>query len=226
MNTGIGDALALGWAFAAIVQGWGGTKLLQAYETERRHVGIRNRLASERHVKIRADIRNVLTEDIHNDSSDGEQSRQKLGQYIKELGNLENEAWGIEWGYRYDESPVICHESDGEAPPYKWEEYTPSTWPGVRPPNLFLKDGVPLFDHFGKFFTLLTFAEAPTLAIEDAATAIGLPLDIVAIKDEKAADLYEKKLVLLRPDHHVAWRGDTLPDEAGIHKIIDTIRGH
>lgn len=226
MNTGIGDALALGWVFAANIQGWGGAKLLEAYETERRHVGIRNRLASERHANIRAKIRDSLTEDIHNDSPDGAQARQKLGQYIKELGNLENEAWGIEWGYRYDDSPVICHEAEGEAPPYEWEEYVPSTWPGVRPPNLFLEDDAPLFDKLGNFFTLLTFGDVSTQALEDTATTIGLPLSIVAIDDKKTANLYEKKLVLLRPDHHVAWRGDTLPDEAGIHKIIDTIRGH
>jgi hypothetical protein len=177
-------------------------------------------------VKIRSEIRNALTDDIHNDTPDGDQSRQKLGQYIKELGNLENEAWGIEWGYRYDESPVICHDADGEAPPYEWDEYAPSTWPGVRPPNLFLEDGTILFDHLGNFFTLLTFGEASTQALEKAANNIGLPLEIVAIDDEKAANLYEKRLVMLRPDHHVAWRGDTLPDEAGIHKIIDTVRGH
>ena len=91
-------------------------------------------------------------------SAAGERSRRRLGREISDLGNLENEADGIEWGYRYDTSPVICHES-GPAPIDTVDAYTPSSWPGARPPSLFLADGRALFDMFGRGLTLLRFAD-------------------------------------------------------------------
>ena len=42
MNTGVGDAIDLGWKLAGTLQGWGGPGLLASYETERRQVGERN----------------------------------------------------------------------------------------------------------------------------------------------------------------------------------------
>lgn len=224
MNTGIGDAAALGWALAGNVHGWGGPDLLAAYEKERWHVGERNRAASRRHAALRVDIRKQFDPVINDDTAEGAAAREKLGKNIQDLGNLENEAWGIEWGYRYDDSPVICHE-DGTAPAYEWEYYEPTTWPGVRAPNIFLDDGEPLFDKLGRGFTLVTSGDASTAPFEAAAKAVGLPLDVLALNNEKAAALYEKKLVLLRPDQHVAWRGDASPSEDEAARIIDIVRG-
>ncbi len=42
MNTGIGDAVDLGWKLAAVLQGWGGKDLLASYDAERRPIGHRN----------------------------------------------------------------------------------------------------------------------------------------------------------------------------------------
>jgi 2-polyprenyl-6-methoxyphenol hydroxylase-like FAD-dependent oxidoreductase len=42
MNSGIGDAIDLGWKLAATLRGWGGPQLLQSYEFERRQIGDRN----------------------------------------------------------------------------------------------------------------------------------------------------------------------------------------
>ena len=41
-NTAVEDAVNLGWKLAAVVNGWGGTALLDSYEVERRALAVRN----------------------------------------------------------------------------------------------------------------------------------------------------------------------------------------
>ena len=224
MNSGMGDAMALAWALAANVQGWGTPRLFEAYEVERRHVAARNRIASGRHAGIRAMIAAARPDDLHADGPQGDAARAEIGAYIQELGNLENEAWGIEWGYRYDDSPLICHE-DGEAPAYEWEYYEPSTWPGVRAPNVFLEDGSPLFDQFGREFTLLSFNGGDCSSLVTAAAAAGVPMELLHVDNDYAAGLYQRAFVLVRPDQHVAWRSDEEPSGAEARSIIDRVRG-
>lgn len=226
MNSGMGDATALAWVLAANIKGWGGPKLLEAYELERRHVGARVRIASARHAAIRFLIGQQYDPVIHEDSEAGQQKRDQAGSYILEAGNLENEAWGIEWGYRYDNSPVICHET-GEAPAYEWHYVVPTTWPSVRAPNVFLDEGAgdPIFDRFGKEFTLLNFGSVATEGFAELAAELGIPLDIVNIDDTHAATIYEKSLVLVRPDQHVAWRGDSAPDNTELKAIFNKVTG-
>jgi len=222
MNTGVGDAVDIGWKLDALLSGWGGPDLLPAYEIERRHVGIRNRAASARHVSIRGQIAGSCSPTIHEDSPRGEQARVRLGELIHDLGNLENEALGIEIGYRYDESPIICHDA-GEPPPYEIERFEPSSWPGVRAPSLFLEDGSALLDHLGRGFTLLRFADVDTAALERAAAAQGVPLEVVDLRDAYARQIYERDLVLVRPDQHVAWRGYEAPINADV--VMGRVRG-
>src|SRR4026207_393102 len=42
MNTGIQDAVDLGWKLEAALRGWAGDALLRSYEIERRPVAVRN----------------------------------------------------------------------------------------------------------------------------------------------------------------------------------------
>jgi 2-polyprenyl-6-methoxyphenol hydroxylase-like FAD-dependent oxidoreductase len=222
MNTGVGDAVGLGWAMAAIVQGWGDQRLLEAYEAERRPVAVRNRAASARHALVRLAIKTAYRKIIHSEGWNGERSRRRLGREILDLGNLENEADGIEFGYRYDGSPVICNESHTASADHM-HAYTPGTQPGTRPPSLFLEDGQAIFELFGLGFTLLRFAELDVDSFAAAAAERGMPLKVVDIRNDHARMLYERDLVLTRPDHHVAWRGDTVPDNPGA--ILDRVRG-
>ena len=217
MNTGIGDATALGWALAAQVNRWGEPRLLEAYEVERKHVGERNRHGSYRHANLRMKIRANYSELIHEDSPAGTAARERHGKFIQDLGNLENEAWGLEWGYRYDASPIICHEN-GVPPAYEWEFYEPSTWPGVRPPNIFLENGELLFDKLGREFTLIALNDAPTGSLINAAEEAGVPLDVLPLNGGIASKFYDHDLVLLRPDQHVAWRGNSAPDSSAQQK--------
>ena len=92
----------------------------------------------------------------------------------------------------------------------------PTACPGGRAPHLWLDDGASIHDRFGTWFTLVTFGspDTDTTSVEAAAAALNLPLDIVDIPEPAARELYACSFALIRPDHHVAWRGDSLPADA------------
>jgi hypothetical protein len=50
-----------------------------------------------------------------------------------------------------------------------------------------------------------------------------VPFEIIAIDDADIATLYERALVLVRPDGNVAWRSNALP--ADPQALIDHVRG-
>jgi hypothetical protein len=101
----------------------------------------------------------------------------------------------------------------------------PSTWPGSRAPHAWLQDGRSTIDLFGEGFVLLRLGANPPEAskLTDAAKARGVPLREITLPDADVAALYEKPLVLVRPDGHVAWRGDAPPADAAA--LIDRVRG-
>jgi hypothetical protein len=115
---------------------------------------------------------------------------------------------------------------DGPEPPEDDQgNYTPTTWPGARAPHVWLKDGRSTLDLFGKGFTLLVLSSIPTAttAFTTAAKKIRLPLEVVALDEPSVRETYERPVVLVRPDGHVAWRGDSAPDNPAA--IIDHVRG-
>lgn len=213
MNTGVGDAFDLGWKLAAVIQGWGGEKLLDSVEEERRPVAIRNREGSKRHAEARMAIGRIWPNGIDRAGAEGDRLRTNLAHQIREIGNAENESRGIELGYGYTGSSILWN-ADGDEHQDDPLRYIPTTTPGYRPPALYLNDGTPIFSLFGPGFTLVNFAPGAIDAevFRSEAAAIGLPLIVREIRDPHARSVYGRDLVLLRPDHHVAWRGQKAPD--------------
>jgi hypothetical protein len=80
-------------------------------------------------------------------------------------------------------------------------------------------------DLFGRGLVLLRFGEPAGEALTHAASRRSVPLRMVKIENEEARRMYERRLVLVRPDGHVAWRADSDPSDAEALRIIDTIRG-
>ncbi len=221
MNTGIGDAVDLGWKLAAVLKDWGGPELLAAYDAERRPIGFRNvGMAAEFYLAHGEFAGGIAA--IDDDSEYGRQLRQRLGESLaRDVGRMFRTA-GLQLGYRYEASPICI--DDGTTPePDDPERFVPSARPGSRAPHAWLGDGRSTLDLFGRGFVLLRFADVSTTAIEQAAKARGVPLSVAAIDDPDIAALYERKLVLVRPDGHVAWRGDALPSDAAA--LIDRARG-
>lgn len=217
MNSGIADACNLGWKISAVLRGWGGEALLDSYEQERRPVAKLSWATSEQHLAVRFALAELYQSagDLSGNKPEDIARRAAVSRRIADLGNAENEGWGTEHGYRY-ESAIIMADEKGEAPAFSSEIYTPTTWPGSRLPHMFLPDGQPIFDLLGPDFTLLVLNGAETDAVSSAARELGMPLKIVHIDNAQASQLYERALVLVRPDQHVAWRGDHLPDNPAV----------
>ena len=218
MNTGIGDAVGLGWQLAAVVNGWAGPQMLDAYEMERRQIALQNRAGAQRHAEVRFAITEAFMEaeragDLEAPEAEGH--RAKLAGLIKGLGNAENESWGIEHGYRYEGSPVICYD-EGTAPPFDPLFCTPTTWPGARLPSFFLDQHVTLYDRLGLEFTLLLVGDHDTTNFDQVACDAGIPVKVEHIRaTTPATALLERNMVLVRPDQHVAWRGNAAPKNWG-----------
>lgn len=215
MNSGIADAAGLSWVLAARINGWGGDALLDAYDAERRTTAWWHLEASRRHMGVRIQISQLYGEagDILAEGPEGDSRRAKLAEQIAALGNAENESWGVEYGYRYDTSAVIAHEPG--APLVDPLIYRPATWPGARLPHVFLADGAAIHDKLGLFFTLVALDDTDTSQIETAAAAVGVPLAVLRLNQPDLRAIYERNLILVRPDQHVAWRGDAPPADAG-----------
>jgi 2-polyprenyl-6-methoxyphenol hydroxylase-like FAD-dependent oxidoreductase len=203
MNTGVGDAIDLGWKLAATLAGWGGPGLLDGYEAERRPIGIRNLKASAAAMRGRESWRAAPTREEMSRRFDAEQRKV-------------TEILGIEAGYRYVGSPLIWPEV-GEGPDPDNPRYVPTTWPGARLPHVWLADRTALHDRLGPGFTLLRLGRtrADTGALERAFGGAGAPLEVADVPDAAARDLYGRDLVLVRSDLHVVWRGHRTPDDPG-----------
>jgi len=131
---------------------------------------------------------------------------------LKRLSRQFN-ASGLQLGHRYDNSP-ICIPDGSPAPPDEPNHYVPVARPGSRAPHLWLEDGRSTLDLFsGKDFTLLCLGDdAPdTSKVEQAAAIQGIPLTVHLVTQANVCGLYAARLVLVRPDGYVAWRGNDLP---------------
>lgn len=224
-NTGIGDAVDLGWKLAAVLAGWGGNHLLEGYEAERRPIAVRN--VTEASSNWTADAEIVPDPVLNEQSPRGDAARARTGALIERLRGKEFRSIGVQLGYRYRGSP-LCVTDGSPEPPDEPDRYVPSTWPGSRAPHAWLPDGSSTLDHFGPGFVLVVDAASPGArpdpeALLVAASRRSVPLAVLPLTEPAAASMYERPLVLVRPDGHVAWRGWELPSDCGA--LVDLTRG-
>lgn len=223
MNTGIADVVDLGWKLAAMHDGWGGAHLLASYSNERQPAGARVvRMTTEFYEGVSGVGGNL--DAIAQDSAEGQDLRAALGKHLSEVTAREFRTLGLQLGYWYEQSP-IC-EPDGTPPPSdNPHEYVSCARPGSRAPHVALADGRSTLDCFGRGFTLMCLGPgAPDPAgLIQAAKSRRVPLEVVHLDNAAVRMAYERALVLVRSDGHVAWRGDTVPADPGA--LLDRVRG-
>jgi 2-polyprenyl-6-methoxyphenol hydroxylase-like FAD-dependent oxidoreductase len=215
MNSGVGDAIDLSWKLAAMLVGWGGPGLLRSYEIERRQVGARNVEASRHASRGRRAWRAAHKPNIRDKTPEGAATRANLASIADIEQRKSNEMIGAELGYIYRGSPVIWPD-EGAGPEPEFMTYMPMTWPGARLPHVWLDDGTALHDRVGEGYTLLRLrgARGDSAALSHAFAAYAAPFTVLEIDDERPRDVYGYDFLLLRPDLHVVWRGNTLTDPA------------
>jgi 2-polyprenyl-6-methoxyphenol hydroxylase-like FAD-dependent oxidoreductase len=214
MNTGVGDATDLAWKLWATLQGWGGSRLLASYEAERRAIGLRNLSASCSAMTGRLGWRAAYSPSIRENTPEGLAARAEMAVRFDLEQRKVTEILGIEAGYRYVASPIVWQEA-GDGPDPDNPQYIPTTWPGARLPHVWLDDGTALHDHLGPGYTLLRLGATTvdTRNLERSFQVLRAPLDVLRVESERARDIYGRDLLLLRPDLHVAWRGNELPED-------------
>jgi 2-polyprenyl-6-methoxyphenol hydroxylase-like FAD-dependent oxidoreductase len=226
MNTGMQDAVDLGWKLDAVLKGWAGPNLLASYEVERKPVAVRNIRASTDNLQ-----RMLLPRTTHKPPPEvfqagpaGDAARKTYGDWYTELMSHEWFMNGYHLGYRYDDSPIVWPDGT-PAPPLEGKTYTQTARPGARAPHAWLAPGRSTLDLFGRGFVLLRLgADAPSgESIVRAFAKTGVPLRVEALASPDVRKLYERALVLVRPDGHVAWRADKEPDD--VAALADCVRG-
>ena len=165
MNTGIDDSSNLAWKLAAVLQGWGGPRLLDSYETERKPIGYRNTGASRKYASMMHDA--VVPDDVEAEGPVGDAARQAASEHVLRPQEPLRAAGARGRRRRAARRPLrrlADHRRRRRTAarrifPETYDEYVPSGVPGGRAPHLWLDDergtGSSLFDRLGKGFTLL-----------------------------------------------------------------------
>jgi len=224
MNTGVGDAFDLAWKLIGTLKGWGGPELLDSYEIERRQVGDRN-VGASRYANVgRQKWRSIATDEIFSGTEAGESLKRKLIQVADSEQRKGNRMIGAELGYRYVDSPCIDNVPGG--PEHRVGEYNPNVWPGSRLPHCWLDDASALQDQLPETYVLLSLGKKPldTSKLRQSYEKIGAPVAEVRIESNRLRDLYGFDLLVLRPDMHVAWRGNDAPPNP--QEIASISTGH
>jgi 2-polyprenyl-6-methoxyphenol hydroxylase-like FAD-dependent oxidoreductase len=225
MNTGIQDAVDLGWKLEAVLRGWGGAHLLGSYESERRPVALRNVAASTENLGRMLSTRDRKPPpQIFEAGPQADAIRRDYGDWFTETMRHEWFMNGFHLGYRYDDSPIVWPDGT-PVPPLEGRTYTQTARPGARAPHVALPDGRSTLDLFGRGFTLLRLGpDAPGgEGMLRAAAAAGVPIRAVRLGQPEVLAAYQRALVLVRPDGHVAWRADAEPVQPAA--VIEVVRG-
>jgi hypothetical protein len=231
VDTCIGDAVDLGWKLAAAINGWGGPALLSSYQSERRERALLDRELLSRALETRRRFRRLAAAGA---------SREFLADVLsQEPPQVDTSGTGLASGPAA--SPVVWRapgdcplgSTSGRGGPLdstsgrgsRQRSTAATTLPGARPPAVRLPDGDQLFDRLGPQFTLVDLTdEATGTPLVASARARGIPMTHLRVTDAAVRSSWDSRLVLVRPDQHVAWRTDGTPSDWDV--VLDVVTGH
>nr|WP_029002099.1 FAD-dependent monooxygenase [Azohydromonas australica] len=219
VNSGLEDARNLGWKLAATLQGWGGERLLDSYDAERRPVfgsTIRDFIAKS----IETDRAFLAAHDPARDQAAFEQSWQDRAKgAVGEVHAFEP---------NYEGSPVVWPGSSQSRTCSAVGSHRFEARAGHHLAPATHSSGRNVFEAFGPGYTLLALGARPDAvqAFRDAAAALDVPLTIVEDQVDGEIARYSARWVLVRPDQFVTWVGN----EPGVcaedaRKVLELARG-
>jgi 4-hydroxyisophthalate hydroxylase len=214
LNSGLEDAVNLGWKLAARLQGWGGDELLRSYSEERRPIF---KETGEDFIAARIAADGAWLEKHNPERDKAEFEAAWEGRKSRAGGSV------MTYEPHYEGSPVVAGPAGGKSSAHGTHTFTARA--GHHLPPGPLSSGKNVFEVLAPGFTLLAFGadEAAVGAFETAAAAAGIPLSIVRDTGDGGREAYEKKLILVRPDQYVSWAGDAAPDDVGA--LFGTVTG-
>jgi 2-polyprenyl-6-methoxyphenol hydroxylase-like FAD-dependent oxidoreductase len=223
MNAGIADANNLAWLLSAHLTGWAPYRILDAYEAERLPITEQVSHFAMNHAHATAKQRREVPTEIEDETPEGEHARSVLGKATYDLNVQQYAASGLNFGYYYDRSPIIAYDGDGH-PPYSMGGFTPSTVPGCRLPHVWVEGESSLYDLLGPEYTLIRIdPEIELDGLHAEFSFRSVPLVVLDLPQLRDAPDYDVSLILVRPDQHIAWRGNSVPQDAS--SLVDLVRG-
>lgn len=230
MNTGIGDAVDISWKLSAVIEGWGGEKLLKSYAEERIPVAKRITQFSTGNLEIMKKV--PVTEFIYEQSTSGEKARKVAGTALLEGLKREWFSMNMHLGNRYTKSSICAYTELESLNEIQAEyddaiNYQPSTRVGCRAPHAWLSDGRSTLDLFGREFVLLLSTGAASIVQKSfslEAKKRGIPLDCFEISDASVRSIYDRSYVLVRPDGHIGWSSNELTSDVDL--ILSKVTGN
>jgi len=230
LGEGFGDVVNLGWKLAAVINGQAPAALLDSYDAERRRHNWRvadHALDFSR--RTEAMLAEIRREGIPEDSDLSEAAQKRRAEISDRIASTGGFGPGISFDERYDASPAIWYE-DGQLEleaTWRHDLYEDDPRPGHRAPDGVIDPfGTTLYDRLGNDFGLVVLGDSGELerAFVAEASERSIGLRVVHLSDPDALGVYGAGAVLVRPDQHVAWRGEELP-EGGSAAVFDRVFG-
>ncbi|WP_327308502.1 FAD-dependent oxidoreductase [Streptomyces sp. NBC_01298] len=231
LGEGVGDVANLGWKLAAVLAGHAPESLLDSYDEERRPHNWRVAdHALERSRRSQSALAEIRRGGIPEDADHGTEADRRRAEIGERLRRDHLDAAGVAFDERYDASSVIWYETDqlDSEPRWRADVYEDDPRPGHRAPDGAIDPyGSTLHDRVGNSFALLVLTADRTVehAFVAEAAARALPFTVIHLTDPGVRAVYGTAHVLVRPDQHVAWRAESLP-EGGAAAVLDRVLGH
>ncbi len=198
INTGFEDARNLAWKLAARLEGWGGEALLDSYSAERQPVFAST--AKDFIARMIEDDR----EFVRTYSPDKDLAAFEA-EWARRGGGGSTDVFGFE--PNYEGSPVVFGPEGAVCSARGAHDFSARAGHHLAPQPL-STGRIP--EALGPGFTLLAFDADPgdVAGLEAAAKDLGLPLTVIRDSRADGREKWDAKLVLVRPDHFVAFAGD------------------